>query len=98
MDVIAIQIRATLGFDDAQLALGLLYYDGTGVPRDRAKAMRLFQRAADQGIAKAAWTLAQAELAAHTAHAEQAAQAAQKESLDESAVRFILCSPNEDFF
>ena len=30
--------------------------------------------------------------------AAQAAQAAQKESLDESAVRFILCSPNEDFF
>ena len=35
MDVIATQIRATLGFDDAQFALGLLYYDGTGVPRDR---------------------------------------------------------------
>ncbi len=60
MDVLATQIRATLGFDDAQFALWLLYYDGTGVPRDRAKGMRLIKRAADQGNANAAWTLAQA--------------------------------------
>ena len=80
MDVIATQIRATLGFDDAQFALGLLYYDGTGVQRDREKAMRLFKRAADQGNANAAWSLAQAERAAQVelaAQAERAAQAAQ---------------------
>ena len=77
MDVIATQIRATLGFDDAQFALGLLYYDGTGVPRDREKAMRLFKRAADQGNANAAWSLAQAERAAQVERAAQEERAAQ---------------------
>jgi len=59
MDLSDAQIRAALGFDDAQFALGLLYYDGTGVPRDRERAMRLFKRAADQGNANAAWSLVQ---------------------------------------
>ena len=64
MDFEATQIRATLGFADAQVSLGVMYYDGIGVPCDRARAMRLFKRAADQGDAQAAWTLARAEQAA----------------------------------
>jgi 5-methylcytosine-specific restriction endonuclease McrA len=64
MELEQIQIRATLGFSDAQLALGYMYYDGLGVPLDRERAMRLFKRAAGQGDAQAAWTLARAEQAA----------------------------------
>ena len=64
MELEQIQIRATLGFSDAQLALGYMYYDGLGVPLDRERAMRLFKRAADQGDVQAAWTLARAEQAA----------------------------------
>jgi len=64
MELEQIQIRATLGFSDAQLALGYMYYDGLGVPLDRERAIRLFKRAADQGDAQAAWTLARAEQAA----------------------------------
>ena len=63
MDVNETQIRAALGFEDAQLALGLRYYAGTGVPRDRERGIRLLKRAADQGNASALLTLAQAEQA-----------------------------------
>jgi 5-methylcytosine-specific restriction protein A len=70
MELEQIQIRATLGFSDAQLALGYMYYDGIGVPLDRERAMRLFKRAAGQGDAQAAWTLARAEQAAPRAPKE----------------------------
>ncbi|HZT37342.1 MAG TPA: tetratricopeptide repeat protein [Bryobacteraceae bacterium] len=37
----------------AQFNLGLLYYDGLGVPQDFQEARRWFQRSADQGYDKA---------------------------------------------
>jgi len=37
----------------AQFNLGLLYYDGRGVPQDFSEAARWFERSANQGYAKA---------------------------------------------
>ncbi len=37
----------------AQFNLGLMYYDGQGVPQDFREARRWFQRSADQGYEKA---------------------------------------------
>ena len=44
---------ANSGSAAAQFNLGLLYYDGRGVPQDFQEARRWFHRAADQGYAKA---------------------------------------------
>ena len=54
------------------MSLGLMYYDGIGVPCDRARAMR---RAADQGDAQAVRTLARAEQAAPRASKARAPKA-----------------------
>ena len=40
------------GIPDAQHELGVLYYDGTGVEKDLAKAKELIKKAADQGFAR----------------------------------------------
>jgi len=40
---------AEQGFVDAQLRLGQLYEQGTGVPRDSVTAMAWYLRASDQG-------------------------------------------------
>ena len=47
----------TSGSDIAKLFLGRLYEDGLGVPRDGAKAMALYQDAADKGVASAQYRL-----------------------------------------
>ena len=41
------------GDPNAQFNIGLLYYDGKGVPQDYQQAADWFRRAADQGYAKA---------------------------------------------
>ena len=50
--------RGFLGFAeqgdaDAQFDLGVMYYDGQGVPQDHAEAVKWFRRAAEQGLADA---------------------------------------------
>ena len=42
----------------AQLNLGMMYKDGTGVPQDHTEAVRLYRLAADQGDAMAQLKLA----------------------------------------
>ncbi len=44
---------AQAGGSAAQYNLGLLYYDGKGVPQDFSEAAKWFERAADQGYTKA---------------------------------------------
>ena len=48
---------AEQGDADAQSNLGLMYYDGYGVPQDFATAMKWFTLAAEQGIADAQYNL-----------------------------------------
>lgn len=45
--------EADAGNATAQFNLGLLYYEGQGVPQDYAEAARWFQSAADQGYSRA---------------------------------------------
>ena len=45
------------GNSAAQFNLGLLYYDGNGVPQNFSEAARWFQEAADRGWAKAQYNL-----------------------------------------
>ena len=49
---------ANQGDEVAQYNLGLMYYNGKGVPQDYAEAARLYRLAADQGYAKAQNNLA----------------------------------------
>ena len=51
------QNRAMDGNVEAQRALGMMYYNGKGVPQDAAKAMEWFQKAAGQGYAAAQYNL-----------------------------------------
>ncbi len=44
---------ADAGCPDGQYALGMAYQRGTGLPQDKAEALRLFQLAADQGNTEA---------------------------------------------
>lgn len=48
---------AQQGNSAAQFNLGLLYFDGNGVPQNFSEAARWFQEAADQGYAKAQYNL-----------------------------------------
>ncbi len=50
--------RAEAGKVTAQETLGNIYFKGLGVPKDEAKAVEWFQRAADQGYAVAEYQLA----------------------------------------
>ena len=52
-----LQKKATQGVAEAQTNLGLLYYDGRGVPRDYTKAREWFEKAAAQGHADAQYNL-----------------------------------------
>jgi membrane associated rhomboid family serine protease/TPR repeat protein len=53
---------AELGDANAQFALGMMYENGYGLPKDTALALQWYRKAADQGSAEAlnnvAWTLA----------------------------------------
>jgi uncharacterized protein len=53
----ALQTQAAQGNAEAQYNLGLLYYNGRGVPQDYAKAREWFEQAADQGFANAQYYL-----------------------------------------
>lgn len=44
-----LQREAQDGNPDAQYDLGYMYENGLGVPKDEAKALELYQKAADQG-------------------------------------------------
>jgi uncharacterized protein len=46
-------LAADQGHARAQADLGLMYYEGDGVPPDSAEAMKWWRMAADQGNAKA---------------------------------------------
>ena len=56
-DLQTLQTQAAQGFAAAQTNLGLLYYNGRGVPRDYAKAREWFEKAAAQEDADAQYTL-----------------------------------------
>ena len=47
--VTQLQREANEGDPDAQYELAYLYENGLGVPKDEAKALELYQQAADQG-------------------------------------------------
>lgn len=59
IDMSAADLReqAAQGVAEAQTNLGLLYYDGRGVPRDYTKAREWFEKAAAQGHADAQYNL-----------------------------------------
>jgi TPR repeat protein len=42
---------------DAQYSLGVCYFEGKGVPQDKAQAARLYRQAADHGLAEAQYNL-----------------------------------------
>jgi len=44
---------AEQGDADAQFRLGVLYYEGEGVPQNDAEAIKWYRKAAEQGLAKA---------------------------------------------
>lgn len=48
-----VRSAAEYGISAAQLRLGRMLLEGTGVPRDQSAALRWFERAADQGDAQA---------------------------------------------
>lgn len=56
-DLQTMQTQAVQGFAAAQTNLGLLYYNGRGVPRDYTKAREWFEKAAAQEDANAQYTL-----------------------------------------
>jgi TPR repeat protein len=49
---------ADQGIAKAQYALGVMYYNGQGVPQDYAQAVNWYRKAADQGLAVAQFNLA----------------------------------------
>src|SRR5579859_5772774 len=51
------QPLADRGSEAAEFNLGLLYYDGTGVPQNYSEAAQWFEKAADQGYVKAQYNL-----------------------------------------
>ena len=56
-DVDALRRDAEEGDADAQYNLGVLYFEGQGVPEDRSETIRWFRLAADQGHAGAQYAL-----------------------------------------
>ena len=48
---------AEQGHARAQFILGLLYFDGKGVPQDYEEALKWFQQSADRGYARAQYNL-----------------------------------------
>ena len=49
--------QAGTGDAEAQSSLGLMYFDGDGVPKDTAKALEWYLKAAEQGHVEAQFTL-----------------------------------------
>ena len=47
-----IQERAEEGDVEAQNKLGMIYYNGEGVPKDYTEAIKWYRKAAEQGYAK----------------------------------------------
>lgn len=58
VEVATTRQQAEQGIADAQNALGVMYYNGEGVPQDYGEAVRWYRRAADQGLAAAQFNLA----------------------------------------
>jgi TPR repeat protein len=56
-DARAFRVRADQGDAEAQFKLGVLYYQGKGVPQNYSEALRWYQKSADQGYAKAQYNL-----------------------------------------
>ena len=56
-DVAATRQKAEAGDATAQYSLGLMYYNGEGVPKDSAEAVKWYRKAADQGYADAQFNL-----------------------------------------
>jgi TPR repeat protein len=52
-DINALKAKAEQGDADAQKNLGWMYYDGEGVPEDKAEAAQWYRKAAEQGDADA---------------------------------------------
>lgn len=52
-EALSLAKAAEAGNDDAQTQLGLLHYNGTGVPKNYAEAAKWFRKAAEQGSAHA---------------------------------------------
>ncbi len=48
---------AEQGYAEAQFNLGLMYFEGQGVPQDYAEAVRWHRKAAEQGYARAQFLL-----------------------------------------
>ena len=48
---------ARQGIASAQFALGVMYFNGRGVPQDNVEAVTWFRRAAEQGDASAQFSL-----------------------------------------
>jgi len=49
--------QAAAGDAKAQFNLGVMYFNGEGVPKDAAEAVRWFRKAAEQGLANAQYSL-----------------------------------------
>ena len=56
-EIDALRVRAEAGDAGAQNDLGLSYAHGEGVPQDGAEAVRWYRLAADQGFARAQYSL-----------------------------------------
>jgi hypothetical protein len=54
-----LRVKAEQGDAAAQSDLGLCYYEGTGIPKDFAEAVKWFHKSAEQGYAEAQHNLAQ---------------------------------------
>jgi uncharacterized protein len=50
-------LQAEQGDANAQFKLGLMYYNGEGVPEDDAEAVKWYRKAAEQGLAGAQFNL-----------------------------------------
>ena len=57
-DIETLKAKAEQGDAEAQCDLGLRYYSGDGVPKDKAEAINWYHKAAEQGYAKAQFNLA----------------------------------------
>ena len=51
------RLASEQGYAYAQFNLGIMYYQGDGVPEDASEAMRWFRRAAEQGLSDAQFNL-----------------------------------------
>ena len=56
-DIAALKEKAASGDVYAEYNLGVIYHEGTGVPKDYVQAAAWFRKAADQGNATAEWSL-----------------------------------------